>query len=262
MTSPIRFIGAAVACAIAALLSSCTSTNMIATPGGGTSLPPTLEASESFLVQEKMRAQRAPSRQARASRSSARPSRFDAGARPSVVHNLSGGSAYTPRSTRNTYAQSSKIHRKLDEIIIPRIAFEEVDVAAIVQYLKQRSKELDPDGEGVNIIFLEPKDGTVIEPDEIEGDLEDVDFDDFDINGAGADTKKPAKSTKAEKRATSKAVVSMDGENMPLGEIIRYLCQGAGLKYKVEPYSVVVAADGVIFQDLETRVYPVNSRFF
>ncbi len=44
-----------------------------------------------------------------------------------------------------------------------------------------------------------------------------------------------------------------------LGEAIRYLCEAAGLKYKVDRHAVVIAAPNVAIADLETVSFPVDS---
>ena len=159
----------------------------------------------------------------------------------------------------NAFRRSSKIHEKLDRIVIPRVSFDETDVSTVVQYLKQRSKELDPDGEGVNIIYLAPRGPAQPAAEDDGDDLDDFNFDDFDVDGAAVDA--PAKATPVV-APRGAVTISMDGENLPLGEIIRFMCQGTGMKYRVEPYSVIIAAAGVPMVELETRIYPVNSRFF
>lgn len=45
------------------------------------------------------------------------------------------------------------IHKKLREIIVTA-SFEDATLPDIARYLKARSKTLDPDGEGINIVYL------------------------------------------------------------------------------------------------------------
>ena len=43
------------------------------------------------------------------------------------------------------------LQKKLKSIVIPRIEFREATVVEAIEFLKQRAKQLDPDGVGVNI---------------------------------------------------------------------------------------------------------------
>ena len=49
---------------------------------------------------------------------------------------------------------------------------------------------------------------------------------------------------------------------MPIGEIIRYICIAAGLKYKVDDHAVVIADPRVQIDEMVIRFYPVNSQVF
>ncbi|MBT3377462.1 MAG: hypothetical protein HOJ57_03790 [Lentisphaerae bacterium] len=51
-------------------------------------------------------------------------------------------------------ASTEAINRKLRDIVVPCVEFEETPVDEIVKVLKRRSIELDPDGEGVNIMLF------------------------------------------------------------------------------------------------------------
>ena len=50
------------------------------------------------------------------------------------------------------------LREKLDNIIFPKVEFDAVPFETVVNYLKTRSRELDPDGEGVNFFLqLDPE---------------------------------------------------------------------------------------------------------
>ena len=51
---------------------------------------------------------------------------------------------------------------------------------------------------------------------------------------------------------------NFDFENMPTGEIIRYICIASGLKYKVDKHAVIIAAKNIQIDELVTRFYPVD----
>jgi hypothetical protein len=112
----------------------------------------------------------------------------------------------------------SPLQRKLNQIVIPKLTFEEASIETVVAYLRQRSKELDADGgEGVNIVLRLP------------------------------DGEAPA--------------LTLDFDNIPLGEVIRYACQATNLRYRVEEYAVVLASHDALLESLETRFYPTSGSF-
>ena len=47
-----------------------------------------------------------------------------------------------------------KLQTKSDNINIPRVSSEEATLSAVITYLIQRSKDVDPDKEGVNIFVV------------------------------------------------------------------------------------------------------------
>ncbi|HRU19492.1 MAG TPA: hypothetical protein P5125_03960, partial [Kiritimatiellia bacterium] len=49
--------------------------------------------------------------------------------------------------------ENETINRKLREIIFDHVEFDAVSLPAVVRHLKQRSRELDPEGKGVNIFL-------------------------------------------------------------------------------------------------------------
>lgn len=150
------------------------------------------------------------------------------------------------------------IWAKLDSIVIPKISFEDATINSVVKYLKTRSRELDPDGEGVNI-FLQleapaPIQAAAPEEEEFgddEFDFEFEEFEEFDEEEQEEIVEQPP----------DELTITMDFDNIPLGEVIRYICQGASLKYKVETHAVIIASQGIAFDEMETRFYPVEAGF-
>lgn len=149
---------------------------------------------------------------------------------------------------------TSAIQKKLEEIIIDHIEFEEVTIPTVVKYLKNRSKDLDPEGQGVNI-FLRLGTGADTgitseeKPDEEEdeGFLDEEEVDEtLDESGGGS----------------SDITITMVVDDIPLGEAIRYICRSGNLKYRVEKFAVVIASQDVALDELETRIYPVEQEAF
>lgn len=56
-------------------------------------------------------------------------------------------------SGRNTARPSDKMREKL-EIRIPKLSFQNARIEDVIAYLRAESKRLDPDGEGINIVYV------------------------------------------------------------------------------------------------------------
>ncbi len=171
------------------------------------------------------------------------------------------------------------IRAKLQNIILPKVDFEEASVAQVVQFLKKRSQELDPDGEGVNIILQLEAPAGATEPaaSESTGEGDNAGGDTFAaVPGAEAGGQPPglAMPPAAAEDAGAAAsppvaggaannpgerTVTLSMTNVPMGEVIRYLCMGTGLKYVVDTNAVVIADKSVPLKDLETRFYSVEA---
>jgi len=100
---------------------------------------------------------------------------------------------------------------------IPKIYFENASLDTVIAGLKDLSQIHDPDREGINIVHVKPDDG----------------------NAAGA------------------PLVTLEFNNIPLGEAIRYICLAAEASYKVEEHAVIIASGGARLNNMETRVYPI-----
>jgi general secretion pathway protein D len=163
------------------------------------------------------------------------------------VHRFQAGRSTTTEAQarvgiRGTEATMAKLNR----IIIPRIDLRDTTVREAVEFLKQRSRELDTSTEdpqekrGVNIFLkLRPApspDMTAAPPVEGAVALAPV--------GGSADTR-----------------ITLSLTNVPLIEALRYLTELAGLKYKIEPYAVSIVPITEITTDLVTKKYRVPPGF-
>jgi general secretion pathway protein D len=132
---------------------------------------------------------------------------------------------------------------KLNRIIIPRIDLRDTTVREAVEFLKQRSRELDTSTDdpqakrGVNIVLkLNPTQPDLAAP-PAEGPIPPP-------MGGTADTR-----------------VTLSLTNVPLIESLRYLTELAGLKYKIEPYAVSIVPITENTTDLVTKKYRVPPGF-
>lgn len=140
--------------------------------------------------------------------------------------------------------ETSTIQKKLNEIIIDKIDFDEVSIQAAIKYLKLRSRERDPEGKGVNII-LRMSTGADLSAPAPAAD-----------NAIGEEAEAPAPEPTS---SSSVPTITMLVDNIPLGEAIRYICRGANLKYRIEKYAVVIATQEIPLDDLETRIYALET---
>ena len=146
------------------------------------------------------------------------------------------------------------IKEKLETIKFPHIEYDELSITAVVKDLKRRSKQLDLiDHTGVNMFLRLASD--IVAPsskdDQENDDLGDDDFDDDDFgdDDFGSDD---------EESIDNVPTVSMVVEDISLIDVIKFVCQTANLKYRIEKYAVVIADKSVPFEELETRIYPVS----
>ena len=137
------------------------------------------------------------------------------------VKKFDSGSTTIIEQPQIKIAGSTSINRKLDEIIIPKVDFNEATVREALDFLKVRAAALDagepdPSRKGLNIVLK-------LAPDAAE--------------------------------AASK--VSLNLTDIPLRQAIGYVAQAAGLKFKVEPYAVVVVPQSESTDILITKEYKV-----
>lgn len=110
----------------------------------------------------------------------------------------------------------SGLYEKLQKMILEAVDFEDAPISAILTYLNERSRQLDPDKVGISILINLP-------PDEL----------------------------------ASIPPVSMNFDSIPIGEVIRYLCQAAGLKYRIEESAVIIGKDNI--DNMDTQFFNVRA---
>ena len=146
-------------------------------------------------------------------------------------------------------SQKNSIQNKLKTIIIPHIDFDGIELPVVLRYLRQRSKELDPEKTGVNIFLLpeenkEPTANNAQQQQQPQQQQQKKKSDDDDED----EGETPSSGLK----------ITFQGENMTLGQALTYICNSQNLRMKVEKYSVVIAPPGVPLEQMETRIYPME----
>ena len=138
------------------------------------------------------------------------------------------------------------INRKLNGTLIEKIELPEATLREAVDFLKQKSRELDtstddPKKRGVNIVLKLPAGQAPAPPQ--------------------GDETAPALDQPASPTVTENFKVSLSLRNVPLIEAIRYLTELSGLKYKIEPYAVSLIPITENTDDLLTKEFRVKPNF-
>ena len=120
--------------------------------------------------------------------------------------------------------------RKLKEIIIPNVNFESTTLGEAVEYLRIQSKdndkkETDPTRKGLNILIR---------------------------SGGGAE---------GAGDASEKTIPQLVLRNVPVGEVLKYLCENTKMRVKVEEYAVVLVPMTETDVELYTRAFRVPPDF-
>jgi len=161
------------------------------------------------------------------------------------------------------------ITNKLNRIIIPKISFVDATVREAVDFLKQKSVELDteepdPTRRGINIVLQLDTSGGESAPAEIPAAPAAPAAP--EIPGLGA---APASAGAVPVAAPAAGPMGNPGEahitlslsNIPLIEALKYICNLANLKLKIDPYAVSIVPPSVNTDELFTKEYKVPAGF-
>jgi general secretion pathway protein D len=162
----------------------------------------------------------------------------------------------------------AEITAKLQSIIIDKIDFDKLDVATVVQFLTQKSKELDPAHVGINFV--------------LNLNTEAPPADTGATNGAPAAATPSGASTGAATTGTASTdnsggtapppaatspglihrAVSLQLENVPLANVLGYILAETNLQYSVDDYAVYLRPQIDEGQTLTVRTFPAPPNFF
>jgi general secretion pathway protein D len=146
----------------------------------------------------------------------------------------------------STTSERADITRKLQSIIIDKVNFDKLDITAVIQFLTEKSKEIDPDHKGINFVLRltsdTPPASTAAEP-----------------TGPGrGNNAAPA----APPPPDIHRAVSITLENVPLSEILGYIVQQTNLQYSVEDYAVYLRPSVDEGETLTVRTFLAPANFF
>ena len=141
------------------------------------------------------------------------------------------------------------IQQKLNNIIIPKVDFEDVTVNDCLETLRLRAREFDfeqdEDKKGINFVIRDPsmQAGGSDEPD---GE------DDFGTGAAAG-----SGSSIGDKKIDELRLV-----NVPLGAVLEYICDKTRLRFKIDKYAVILLPVAALeVDDLYTRTFVVPPDF-
>lgn len=165
------------------------------------------------------------------------------------VRRFQGGRTTSVGAVNRTGIRGTEaIINKLNRIIIPRIDLQDATVREAVDFLKQRSKDLDTttdnpqDRRGVNIVLKLDSAAPVPAADPAAAPVDPA---------LAAPTAGGNENTK----------ITLTLTNVPLIEALRYLTELSGLKYKIDPYAVSIVPLSENTTDLVTKEYRVPPGF-
>jgi general secretion pathway protein D len=136
----------------------------------------------------------------------------------------------------------ARLTRKLETIKIPSLTFTNLAIEDAIRFLEAKSRELDPEGEGVNFVLkMQVNDPPPAVAPAAGG-------------GAGA--------APAPAPAPMVKTVTLNLSNVSLMEVLRFLTTVTTLKYKIEEYAVFLLPINDSPTVLTTRTFSVPSGFF
>jgi general secretion pathway protein D len=162
-----------------------------------------------------------------------------------------------PTQVRNT----EKIDNKLNSIIIPKVEFRDATVREAVDFLQQKSVQLDPEKVGVNIVLKLDNGagvgGGAAAP--TAGGTDSTVIPGLEATPAAVPTADAASAAPAIN--PSEAHITLSLNSVPLKVALDYVAQQAGLKTKVEPYAVTIVPVTEVTDEMYTKEYKVSPSF-
>ncbi len=157
----------------------------------------------------------------------------------------------------------ASITSKLNRIIIPRVEFQNATVREAIDYLKQKSRELDvaepdPARRGVNIVLqLDSPGGGAVPAPVVPADPGIPGLETGLPEGGGGF----GETTSAPMVDPNDVRITLSLANVPLYEVLKYITQLSQLKVKIDPYAVAIVPLTVITDTLLTKEYRVPPGF-
>lgn len=160
----------------------------------------------------------------------------------------------------STAPNTVRITSKLNKIVFPKIDFRDSTVREAIEFLVQKSKSLDDEHEGVNIVLRLGDEG---------GGAPAAPVAPAPAPAAGIPGLEPAPGGGipgipggGAAGGGSGTRITLTLNNVPLIEVIKYITNLANLKYKIEPFAVNIVPIGAITEDLFIKQWKVPPSLF
>jgi hypothetical protein len=111
---------------------------------------------------------------------------------------------------------AGSMEAKAESIMIPHLEVDAVTIEDVFTLLRKRSKELDPDHRGINFVF---------------------------------------KFSPAGRKAFTERTLTLNLDNIPLYDVIRYSCMASGLRYLFEDNAVIIYDSKQAPTEMNTKAY-------
>lgn len=150
---------------------------------------------------------------------------------------------------------------KLKSIIIPSVSFEDTTVEDAIDYLRRKSIELDrtvgPNGErGINFVINDAQPVGTAAAAAPASDIMNGGFDE-----EPSDSPESAPAAAPQESIRTRKIGQLKLTNVPMLEVLNFICRNAGLRQKVEDYAVTILPAGGNDVDLYQRTFSVPPGF-
>jgi general secretion pathway protein D len=146
----------------------------------------------------------------------------------------------------------AQITNKLQTIIIDKINFDKLDVASVVQFLIEKSKELDPEHVGINFVLNLNQDvaptGATPTP--------------ATPSGPTTSPTSPTDAPASPPPSPIHRAVTIQLQDVPLSDVLAYIIEQTNLQYSVDDYAVYLRPSIDEGQTLSVRTFLAPPNFF
>jgi general secretion pathway protein D len=157
------------------------------------------------------------------------------------------------------------ITHKLQSIVIDKVNFDKLDIATVIQFLTQKSKELDPDHVGINFVLRLTSDSPPPTPDATAAATAAAAAPPTTAPAGGTTTTTTTTPADASAASASPAAataqkqihreVSITLENVPLADVLNYITEQTNLQLTIEDYAVYLRPSIDEGETLTVRTY-------
>jgi len=169
--------------------------------------------------------------------------------------------------TETDVRHTEYITNKLNRIIIPKIEFRDATVREAVDFLKEKSIQLDteepdPTKRGINIVLqLDTSGDMSAPPAEAPAAAMPAAPSIPGLEPAGTAPAALPSAAPVAASSSGEAHITLSLSNIPLIEALKYICNLANLKLKIDPYAVEIVPPSVNTDELITKEYKVPAGF-